>query len=472
MIFLKNQLLRTLRCRNRNVPGVLGKLTTLMGQEGVYVGEIKTVDISENYAVRDIDAIFDDQGQLDRLLLAIRSRLAEDVKVLEIRDEVLNLHRHGKIEVRTREPIKTINDLRSVYTPGVADVSRLIAEDPAKADTYTWMPLTVAICTNGSRVLGLGSIGPLASLPVMEGKAALLCQLTGLNAVPILIDTRDSGEFVETVLKIEKGFGAIHLEDIETPHCFEIEERLVETLNKPVMHDDQHGTAVAALAAVISACNRTDRDPKHLRIGQVGLGAAGIAIAQKIMAYTDNPVLATDVREDALRRLERAGGQTGTLDEVMKSCDLVVSTTGVPGLIRKEMIWKGQIILALSNPTPEITPEDALEGGALLAADGRSVNNLLGYPGIWRGVLDCRARRITTNMYTAAAEAIAELAPQDVLLPNPLDMRVHASVARAVARAASADGVAQAPVDKDYLAAEAAGLVSFEEFVSKERAER
>ncbi len=471
MLYSKAQTLRTLRCRNRNVPGVLGRLATIIGDAGAFIGEIKTISMGTTSVVRDLDILLEDEGHLKRVLDALQ-KIKKDVEILEIRDDVLTLHRHGKIEVKPRVSITSVHQLRRVYTPGVANVSKLIKDDPERADRYTWVPLTVAICTNGSRVLGLGNIGPLASLPVMEGKAALLCQLTGLNAVPILIDTRDPKEFVAAVLRIEKGFGAIHLEDIETPACFEIEDRLVEALQKPVMHDDQHGTAVAAVAAVISACRRAKRDLATLTIGQVGLGAAGLSIARHLMAHTGRPVLATDLNEDACRRLSTAGGNLGSLDDVLSKCDLIISTTGVPGLIKKEKIRKGQIILALSNPLPEIEPEAALKAGAALAADGRSVNNLLGYPGIWRGALDCRARRLTSPAYTAAAKAIAELAPADDLLPNPLDIRVHAAVARAVALACTAEGLARQPVDENYLREEAAGAVPPEAFLSKERVER
>ncbi len=471
MLFSQAQVIRTLRCKNRNAPGILGRLATLIGDEGAFIGEIKTIAITSNAAIRDIDVLVEDEAHFKKLLDKLKE-LKKDVQILEIRDEVLTLHRHGKIETRPRVPITTIHQLRRVYTPGVATVSRLIAENGDRADKYTWVPLTVGIFTNGSRVLGLGNIGPLASLPVMEGKAALLSQLTGLNAVPVLINTRDPKEFVETVLRVEKGFGAIHLEDIEVPACFEIEEKLIKALEKPVMHDDQHGTAVAALAAILSACRRVKLDIQKLSIGQVGLGAAGLAISKLIMGFTGNPVLATDLNEDACQRLKKAGGKIGKLDDVLGTCDLIVATTGVPGLIKKEKIRKGQIILALSNPVPEIEPQDALDAGAALAADGRSVNNLLGYPGIWRGALDCRAKRLTTPIYVAAAQAIANLAPKDDLLPSPLDVRVHASVARAVGLAATKEGLAKLPLEDDYLKNEAAGKAPEESFISKERWER
>lgn len=462
MLFSKNLLIRTLRCKNKNAPGVLGKLTTLIGETECFVGEIRTLEQGIRYTIRDIDVLFREESDLDHLVRRIRDELPDMVTLVEVRDEVLSLHQNGKIKTVPSVPVKNLGDLRKVYTPGVANVSRLIAEDISLAERYTWAARTVAICTNGSRVLGLGAIGPLASLPVMEGKAALLSQFTGLNAVPILLETRDPKEFVDTILHIEKSFGAIHLEDIETPQCFEIEDRLIESLDKPVMHDDQHGTATVALAALLSACKKTGRDPRAIRIGQIGLGGAGFAIARLLMGFVEHAVQASDLDSGARERFRKIGGEISDLNEIMNTCDLVISTTGVPGLIKPEMIRKGQIILALSNPNPEIAPEDALKAGAALATDGRYVNNLLGYPGIWRGAIDAGVRRLTMEMYTAAANAIAKLASNDEILPSPLDPRVHAAVARAVAFTAAEMNLARHPVEEDYLEHEFETQVDFD----------
>ena len=451
MLFSKDLLIRTLRCKNRNTPGVLGKLTTLIGETDCFVGEVRMLEQTARYTIRDIDVLCGTEEELSHVVGRIRTELSDLVTLLEVRDEVLTLHQDGKIKTVPRIPVNNLNDLRRVYTPGVANVSKLISEDVSLAERYTWASRTVAVCTNGTRVLGLGAIGPLASLPVMEGKAALLSQFTGLNAVPILLETRDPKEFVDAILHIEKSFGAIHLEDIETPQCFEIEDRLIEALQKPVMHDDQHGTATVALAALLSACRKTGRDPRTLRIGQVGLGGAGFAIARLLMGFVQHAVVATDLVPEAQARFKKIGGEITDLQDIMSTCDLVISTTGVAGLIKPEMIRKGQIILALSNPNPEIDPDAALKAGAALATDGRFVNNLLGYPGIWRGALDAGARRLTQEMYTAAAHAIAALAPKDEILPSPLDRRVHAAVARAVAFTAAELGIARHPVEEDYL---------------------
>ncbi len=451
MLFNQTMILRTVRCRNRNKPGVLGRLLTAIGQSGGYVGEIETIAFGNQFAVRDVDILCENETILKDILQVIHD--IPDVDVLEVRDEVLDIHRGGKICSQPTHPIKSVSDLRRVYTPGVADVSRALVERPELAEIYSSIGTTIAICTNGSRVLGLGNIGPEASMPVMEGKAALMTQFVGLNAWPVLINTRDVDAFVETVARISPTFAAIHLEDIETPACFEIEEKLIARLNKPVMHDDQHGTAVAALAAVISACQEIKMNLKSAKVGQVGLGAAGLAIAKLIGKYTGNPVAGCDRNEEAVERFRTNGGVVSDLDSVIAESDIVILTTGVKGLLKPEKIRKGSVIMALSNPNPEIDPEAAEEAGAAIAVDGRSVNNILGYPGIWRGTIDSKATRIVPEMLIAAAEAIAREAHDDAdLLPSPLNLSVHRNVARAVARAAIAAGVAQKNLDEDYFA--------------------
>jgi malate dehydrogenase (oxaloacetate-decarboxylating) len=308
------------------------------------------------------------------------------------------------------------------------------------------------IVTNGTRVLGLGNVGPVAALPVMEGKAALLYQFVGLSGFPLVLDTRDPDEIVETVKHIASGFGAIQLEDIESPACFEVEKRLVEELEMPVLHDDQHGTAVAVLAASENAMTRAGLELSRATVGVLGLGAAGTAIACMIQAVTDTPVLGFDPNREAQERLQRCGGEAlGSMEELIARADLVVAVTGRADSIDPAKVRKGQGILALTNPRPEIQPEDALAAGAAFAADGRSVNNLLGFPGILRGAIDSRARRITRAMYVAAARAIAAHARENELVPNPLRRDVHRAVARAVAAAAKESGVARADVLPDYM---------------------
>jgi len=442
-------LLRTLRCRNEHRPGVFGRLATAIGAAGANLGDIRTVWAGPDHIVRDLDILVDGAETLERAIEAVRR--VESVDLLEVIDDVHELHIDGKLEIRPTHPVRSLHDLRRVYTPGVAEVTRTIARNPDESYLYTIRGKTVAIVTNGTRVLGLGNVGPLAALPVMEGKAALLHQFVGLSAFPLVLDTRDPDRIVDTTLAVAKGFGAIQLEDIESPVCFEVERRLVEALEMPVLHDDQHGTAVATLAAATVAMQRAGLDLARARIGVIGLGAAGTAIARMLGAATERPVLGFDPGADAVARLVAGGGEAAAgIPDLMARADLVVAVTGRANLIPPATVRRGQGILALTNPDPEIRPEDALAAGAAFAADGRSVNNLLGFPGILRAAIDTRARRIDASMYVAAARAIAERAGVNELVPNPLRPDVHRAVSRAVAEAAMKSGVARVRVPSDY----------------------
>lgn len=438
----EHKLIRTVRVRNAQEIGLLARLLTCISEAGGAIGNIELLTETPRSVVRDITIYADDQAQLTRILAAIETN--PGTRLLAVRDEVLELHEKGKIAIRSRYPIDSLATLRRVYTPGVAEVCRRIAQEPALARQYTSICHLVAIVTDGTAVLGLGDIGPLAGMPVMEGKAMLMETLVGLSGVPILLDTKDPQRIVDAVAAIAPTFAAIQLEDISAPRCFEIEEQLQARLDIPVMHDDQHGTAVVTLAALKVACRETGLDLNRAVIGQIGLGAAGNAIARMLMRLTGNPVLGADLNEEALRRHEANGGRRSTLKQIMGEADIVIATTGAAGLIRPDMVRKGQVLLPLSNPDPEIEPEAALRAGAAFAADGKSVNNVLGFPGIFRGAVDAQAPRITHEMLVAAAEAIAEATPAGELVPNPLDRQVHRAVARAVARTAFAQGIARA----------------------------
>jgi malate dehydrogenase (oxaloacetate-decarboxylating) len=285
-------------------------------------------------------------------------------------------------------------------------------------------------------VLGLGNIGALAGLPVMEGKAALFSTLVGINAVPILLDETDPARCIDHIAAIASGFGAIQLEDFAAPACFEIEEGLRDRLDRPVLHDDQHGTAVVVLAAAYNATKRAGIDVDRCVVGQIGLGAAGIGIARLLQRAGARHLLGTDLDAGALKRFAAMGGQASTLDDIMRKADIVVATTGVRGLIKPETVRKGQIILALSNPDPEIEPALALQHGAAIAADGKGINNVLGFPGLFKGALAARATRFTDAMLLAAARKIAELAKGEDLVPDALDLELHKAVTAAVAAAA------------------------------------
>src|SRR5262245_46885521 len=337
----KQKIIRTLRCKNQKIIGVLAKLINIISSHGGDIGNVSTISLGEFQNIRDITIIVDNEDHLSEIVQEIRK--LPEVELEAVIDEVLEIHKGGKLLIRPTHPVHSIEDLRKVYTPGVASVSRLIKEDPLQAEHYTTISKTVALITNGSRVLGLGNLGPVASMPVMEGKAALFNQFSGLHMFPILVDTLDIDRLVDTVEAISCTFAAIHLEDIRTPDCFRVEEELIRRLKVPVMHDDQHGTATVALAALINACQLGGIDLKTAKVGQLGLGAAGSAIADLIIKYSGNPVLGYDVNDACYPRLKEQGGlPIPQIEDVMKQCQVVVATTGSPGLIRPEWAQKGE----------------------------------------------------------------------------------------------------------------------------------
>ena len=437
----ERKVMRTVRVRNEQERGTLAQLFIQISNAGGDISGTEMLTETSRHVVRDITIYAEDEEHVERIVNAMRAN--PRTQVLQVRDEVLELHQKGKIAIRSRYPIDSLTTLHRVYTPGVAEVCLKIAADPSLAWMYTSISHMVAIVTDGTAVLGLGDIGPLAGMPVMEGKAMLMETLVGLSGIPILLNTKDPEEIINTVAAIAPTFAAIQLEDISAPRCFEIEDRLQAMLDIPVMHDDQHGTAAVCLAAVMGATKQTGTNLSKATIGQIGLGAAGNAIAKMLMRLTGNPVYGADLSEEALTRFEKDGGRKSNLKEIMSECDIVIATTGAPNLIKPEMVRKGQVILALSNPNPEIDPDVALERGAAFAADGKSVNNVLGFPGIFRGAVDAHSPRISHEMLVAAAETIAKMAPEGELVPNPLDKKVHRAVARAVAETAIKQGLAR-----------------------------
>ena len=434
----ERKMMRTIRVRNEQKVGTLARLLAAISSMGASIGSIEMLNETAQSVLRDITIYADDTEHMDKVIEAMRDN--EGTHVLEIRDEVLALHQKGKIAIRSRFPIDSIATLRRVYTPGVAEVCLKIADDPELARLYTSISHMVAIVTDGSAVLALGDIGPLASMPVMEAKSMLLETLVGLSGMPILLNTRNPNEIVQAVEAIAPTFAAIQLEDISAPRCFEIEERLQSILDIPVMHEDQHGTAVVSIAALMVAANRSRVDISKAVIGQIGLGVAGNAIGRMLMRLTGKPVFGADLNEGALERFRRAGGRPSNVNEIMSECDIVMAATGQANIINPEMIRKGQVILALST---EVDPYEALARGAAFAADGQAVNNVLGFPGILRGAIDSQAPRITDEMLFAAVEVLVSMTPGGELMPNPLDKKVHLEVARAVALTAMKQGIAR-----------------------------
>lgn len=439
----------TLRCKVYDKPGMLGKLITAIGQAQVHLGDIRTVGIQSHSKMRDIQVYCSNKEHLEDLLKKVEA--IEGVEVLSIKDDVLEIHRRGAIEMVSRVPITNLTDLRMLYTPGVASVCNKLVKNPETAWDLTGICDRVAIVTNGTAVLGLGSIGVVPSLPVMEGKAAIFAEFTKISAVPILVDSKVPDEIVDLVCKIASGFGAIQLEDISAPACFEIEEKLREKLNIPVFHDDQHGTATVSLAALINALKRTGRKPEECSAVILGAGAAGYAITMILKKFGIGDIIVYDScgplyegrtermnpYKEKLAQITNQKKSTGGLLEGFKNRDIFIGVAQ-PNMVSKEMISAmapNPLVFPLSNPVGEIDVDDALEVGAAVAADGRAINNALAYPGLFRGALDVKAEDITLDMQLAAAYKLAELAPDGTLLPDMLDRNVHAQVAAAVAQA-------------------------------------
>jgi malate dehydrogenase (oxaloacetate-decarboxylating) len=394
--------------------------------------------------------------------------------VISVSDRTFLLHKGGKIEVRGRVPITTRDDLSMAYTPGVARICTAIHEDPANAWTLTIKRNTVAVVTDGTAVLGLGDIGPEAAMPVMEGKAMLFKEFAGVDAWPICLDTKEPDEIVAAVRAIAPGFGGINLEDIAAPRCFEIERRLNEALDIPVFHDDQHGTAIVVLAALLNALRVVGKSIADAKIVVVGVGAAGVACTDIMLAYGARTIIGCD-RDGALYRgkpgldgprqaySERTNPnlERGSANDVLRGADVMIGLSGpravTPDAVRT--MADDAIVFAMANPTPEVQPEDVGDAVAVMAT-GRSdypnqINNVLAFPGVFRGALDVRARSVNEQMKMAAAEAIASVIPADELhaeyiVPSVFNRRVSESVARAVADAAVATGVARrSPLSAD-----------------------
>jgi len=450
----------------------LGKLTGKIAEAG---GAIQGVDLvpgagSEDKRVREFTVDARDQSHWEEILRAIGS--TRGARVIGYVDRTLAMHRGGKIEQHNKYPLKTRDDLSMAYTPGVARVCQDIAADRTKAFEFTIKRNTVAVVTDGSAVLGLGDIGPEAAMPVMEGKAMLFKEFAEVDAFPIALDTNDPDEIVQTVKLIAPGFGGINLEDISAPRCFEIEDRLKADLDIPVFHDDQHGTAVVVLAALFNALKIVGKKTEDLRVLVVGLGAAGVAVTKMMLESGVRDVIGCDrmgavstEREDyvqgqmsAIKRWYADNSNpeklSGGPDEVIEGCDLFIGLSG-PGIIKPDSLGKladDAIVFAMANPTPEVMPEDA-EPHVRIMATGRSdypnqINNVLCFPGIFRGALDAGAPRITEEMKLAAAHGIASVVPddelsEDYIIPSVFNRDVSQAVAAAVAHEAERSGIAR-----------------------------
>jgi len=461
----------TIRVKIDDAPGMLGLLTGAIGDAGGMVVAVDLVEVDGSHSVRDIVVDGSGRDHWQRIIAAIEA--VPGTNVIDTTDRTFLLHVGGKIEQHNKHPLKTRDDLSMTYTPGVARVSLAIADDEDKAFQYTIKRNTVAVVSDGTAVLGLGNIGPRAAMPVMEGKCCLFKEFAGVDAFPICLDTTDPEEIVRTVKLIAPAFGGINLEDISAPRCFEIEERLKRELDIPVFHDDQHGTAVVVMAALLNAVKLTDRRLEDLNVLIIGLGAAGIAVTKILLAAGVRKIVGADSRgaihvhrEDYLdgsmnevkrwfAEVTNPDCRTGSPAEVIDGEDLLIGLSGARALPAEALSRMNEdgMLFAMANPNPEVNPEEAAPYVRIVAT-GRSdypnqINNVLCFPGIFRGALDVRAPMITEEIKMAAARAIADTVEdselrEDYIIPSVFNRDVAPAVAAAVADEARAAGTARA----------------------------
>jgi malate dehydrogenase (oxaloacetate-decarboxylating) len=455
----------TLRVHLDNEPGSFARLAGAIGAAGGLLGAIDLVRVEHGKKVRDVTVLAADEAHIGRIVEAVRGQ--PGVEVEHVSDRTFLLHLGGKLEVASKSPLKTRDDLSMAYTPGVARVSRAIAEEPEKVWNLTIKQNAVAVVTDGTAVLGLGDIGPEAALPVMEGKAVLFKEFGGVDAWPICLATTDTDEIVRTVELLAPVFGGVNLEDVAAPRCFEVEARLREALDIPVFHDDQHGTAIVVLAALLNALRVAGKRLGDVRIVITGAGAAGSATARMLLAAGAGEVLCADRRgllcpgregldpfKAELAEETNARGVSGSADKALAGADVYIGLSS-PGAVTVEGVRSmaaAPIVFAMANPTPEVRPEEIEDVVAVLGT-GRSdypnqINNVLVFPGVFRGALDVRATTITREMELAAAHALAEVVEpnhrgHDYVIPSVFDRRVAPAVAAAVAEAAEVSGVAR-----------------------------
>jgi malate dehydrogenase (oxaloacetate-decarboxylating) len=455
----------TMRIELPQQAGSFALVAGRIGEQGAMLGAIDLVRVDRGSVVRDVTVACVDAAHAERVVEAVRA--IDGVTVASVSDRTFLMHKGGKIEVVPKVPIKTRDDLSMAYTPGVARVSQAIADDPEAAWALTIKGSTVAVVSDGTAVLGLGDVGPKAAMPVMEGKAMLFKELAGVDAFPLCLDTKDVDEIVAIVKGVAPTFGGINLEDIAAPRCFEVERRLRAELEIPVFHDDQHGTAIVVLAALLNALRVVEKRVEDVRVVVVGAGAAGQACAAIMLAEGVRDMVVCDVggvlhpgRADlspsarALAERTNPRGVTGTADDALAGADVLVGVSG-PGAVSPEAVRTmadEAVVFAMANPTPEVLPEQVAADVAIMAT-GRSdypnqINNVLAFPGVFRGALDVRARTINEEMKAAAARAIAGVIPHedlhpDYIVPSVFNRAVAPAVAEAVAAAAVATGVAR-----------------------------
>ena len=450
----------TLRIKLPNQVSQLSKVLEAIARAEGNLGNIDVVEKSREYIIREISVDAASTEAANSIEQAVRS--VEGIEVMEVYDRTFALHRGGKLRVEAKIALNEQDDLAMAYTPGVGRVCIEIAKHPERVYDLTIKGNTVAIVSDGSAVLGLGNLGAEGSMPVMEGKAMLFKEFAGLDAFPICLDTQDTEEIIETVKRIAPVFGAVNLEDISAPRCFEIEKRLQEDLEIPIFHDDQHGTAIVSLAALVNALKVVEKNISDVKVVINGAGAAGLSMGKLFkkagvqqLVICDSKGIISEKRENlTAAKKEFAVDYSGTLADAMKGADVFMGVSA-PGVVSVEMVKSmanKPIVFAMANPVPEIQPE-LLTNIAAVMATGRSdypnqINNVLAFPGVIRGAVDCRAQAITTDMFLAAGKAIASLIPETELtpkniMPSVFDSRVAPAVAAAVKEVARSAGIAK-----------------------------
>ena len=477
----------TIRVEIDDRPGLLGLVTGAIGEAGGVVGAVDLVEVDGPHSLRDVTVDAADQDHWEQILASIDA--VDGVQVIDTTDRTFMVHMGGKIEQHNKVPVRTRDDLSMAYTPGVARVCLAISEDRNKAFQYTIKRNTVAVVSDGTAVLGLGDIGPEAAMPVMEGKAMLFKEFGGVDAFPICLDTKDPDEIVAAVRAIAPAFGGINLEDISGPRCFEIEDRLKATLEIPVFHDDQHGTAVVVLAALLNAVKLTGRSLSGTRVLLTGLGAAGIAVTKMLLGAGVHNIIGADSRgaihteradylDGSMSAIKRWFAEStnperrsGAPAEVIDGADLFLGLSGARVMPAEALgrMNADAMVFAMANPNPEVSPEQAAPYVRIMAT-GRSdypnqINNVLAFPGIFRGALDVRARAITETMKLAAARAIADIVGEaelreDYIIPSVFNRDVAPAVAEAVAEEAKASGAAQAGNEVGFASGDGSHLAS------------
>lgn len=431
---------RTIRIKILNQPGIFGKVTDTVGSFGGSLGNISIVRMGTKYRIRDLEIYTMTQNRFEEILWKLGE--IKEIKILEVFDDILKLHEGGMIKVKNTVKFDDKEELAKYYIPGISHVAELVNEEPQKVYEYTNVGNVVGVVSNGTSLLNFKEpAGPEATYTVMEGLSAVINKFSGVSALPLVVNSQNIEEFIATIKNIYKSFGMLILEDISSPASIEIEEGL-QGLDIPVIDTNRYGNAIVTLAALIKISEKVNIDLRNSRVGIIGFGSKSVGICRMLKAYGVDEIIACDTKEDAKERMEKYGAVPVSFNEVMNKANIIIAASRVGGLIKFGMVKPKQIILALSKPTPEIEPEIAMKAGALYAVDGKMVSPLLAIPGLIKGTMLARSKKITENMMITAAQEIAALAGDGKILPELFDKGLHEKIAEAVKQAAIDEGAA------------------------------